>query len=288
MFFLAAACRSTVGPYNSCTAIPVRTIMSRRNIGLFLQAFAGWGGLKIGESLQVPSLWPVTLKESSTVPAVGWPHVLDWQSCYGVAEDNLAGMEMALPAAAVVPAAAISASMAATTISLHLSPPHPEHPRPHPCGWWGGGEGLLGMREEKGKKPRVQTKEERGALQSDNDQPQNPDQAVLASDIGLLPGQEGQHCTALFKLRQQKTQLNTSDEKSLVGWGRKEKQTSKMYWAKPDWQLPCLACYKGKCAAHASQHSSQRSPAEIDFWEDLHKLAKFCFSDNAGICNQLP
>lgn len=97
---------------------------------------------------------------------------------------------------------------------------------------------MLGMREEKGKK------KEMGALQSDNEQPQIPDQAVLASEIRLLPGQEGQHCTALFKLGQQKTQLNPSDEKSLVAWGQREKQTSKMYWAKPDWQLPCLACLR--------------------------------------------
>lgn len=47
------------------------------------------------------------------------------------------------------------------------------------------------MREENGKK------QEMGALQSDNEQPQIPDQAVLASEIRPLPGQEGQRCSNL-------------------------------------------------------------------------------------------
>ena len=42
--------------------------------------------------------------------------------------------------------------------------------------------------------------------------------------------------------------VNTSDAKSLVGWDQEEEHPSKMYWAKPAWQLPCLARCKGKCA----------------------------------------
>lgn len=77
MVFLAAACGSTVSPYNSCTAIQVRNIMSRRNIGLFYRHLQVEDGLKIEERLEVPSPWSVTSKESSTTPAVGSPHVRD-------------------------------------------------------------------------------------------------------------------------------------------------------------------------------------------------------------------
>lgn len=64
---------------------------------------------------------------------------------------------------------------------------------------------MLGMRGKKGKQLQVWIREEGDALQSGDEQPQIPDQAVLASEVGLLPGQEGQCCAALFKLRRQKT-----------------------------------------------------------------------------------
>lgn len=57
------------------------------------------------------------------------------------------------------------------------------------------------MRGDKAKQLQVWIKEEGGALQSGDEQPQIPDQAGLASEVGLLPGQEGQRCTAIFKLR---------------------------------------------------------------------------------------
>lgn len=72
---------------------------------------------------------------------------------------------------------------------------------------------MLGMRGEKGKQLQVGMREEEGALQSGDELLQIPGPAVLASEVGLLPGQEGQRCTTWFRLRRQKT----SGEKSLVG-----------------------------------------------------------------------
>ena len=56
------------------------------------------------------------------------------------------------------------------------------------------------MRWEKTKQLQVQIREEEGALQSEDEQPQISGPAVLASEAGILSGQE-ERCTALFKLQ---------------------------------------------------------------------------------------
>lgn len=76
MVFLAAACGSTVSPYNSCTAIQVRTIMSRRNIGLFYRHLQVEDGLKIEERLEVPS--PGLLLQKKVAQCLLWAHHMCW------------------------------------------------------------------------------------------------------------------------------------------------------------------------------------------------------------------
>lgn len=60
---------------------------------------------------------------------------------------------------------------------------------------------MLGMRGEKDKQLQIQISEEEDAFQCGDEQSQIPGQKLLASKVRLLPTQEGQQCTALFKLQ---------------------------------------------------------------------------------------
>lgn len=123
----AAAFRNTLGPH-----FPVlQSITYRRNTGLISQAFAhelaGWRCLASWRELAGPFSMACFFKGK-------------WHSAWGRLTACAGLMQLTLDCrgqtgwggAAVVPAAPISACMAETTISPHLSPPHLQHPKTWP------------------------------------------------------------------------------------------------------------------------------------------------------------
>ena len=184
--FPAAACRNILGPH-----IPVpQSIASRRSVvGAYSQAFAcglaGWRWLEDWEELAGPFPLAYHLKgkqHSACHRQTTWAGLMELPlgcggqpGCYG--------------AAAVVPVAPISALHSSNHKLTSSSSSPPTASQTWPLGLTGGRWGVTGDEGAEGQGQLwVQIREDGVALQSGDEQPRIPDQDVLASEVGLLPG----------------------------------------------------------------------------------------------------
>lgn len=201
------------------------------------------------------------------MPAVEWPHVLQWCSCHGVAEETgQDGAAPTLPAAAAVPAAPIPDFMAATTTSPHLF----SFPPAASQAWLPGLMRRWMLARDEGGEGQAAPDTDfrgRGCIAVWGWTILNP-----RSEVRLLLTQESQQCTALFKLQWQKPSSIEVMGKFWWNEARRRNKLLKFIGQSLTSSFPAWPREKGKGAVCTPELSFQRSHTETVFWRDSHKL----------------